>query len=389
MRLLALICCVFLLVPGASAQVVSSINFNSSQSTDGLYVAPDGQLYATGGYLGNQVYTINPTGGLASYARGFTGPIHLTKSVDGSFYVTDFSPQSTTGTISRIAPDGTVSVFANVKAGPSDIVAGADGTLYVTHYGGLNTADGNSISKITPDGTVTDFAVGGLLSAPVGLAMDEEGNLYAANIFDGRIVKVTPDGTQSLFASLTPTSPFTIGHLAWAAGRLYATHLGANQIRVFEHDGTSRVLAGSGAQGRDDGPAEAATFFRPNGIAATATGDTLYVSEYIGPTNRIRMITTATNVSAADTPTAPLLTVTSYPNPAETTATIAYSLPEAVSVTLVAYDVTGREVARLAEGVQAAGAHRAEWSLGHLPAGAYLVRLQAGSARATRILLVQ
>ncbi|MEM8601090.1 MAG: T9SS type A sorting domain-containing protein [Bacteroidota bacterium] len=372
-----------LLAPAALAQTVSSITFRSSQTMDGLYVDEvTGELFAVGGFIGTNVYSVDPSGSLSVFATGLTGPIHVTRAPDGNYYVTEFTPLNTkNGTVSRVTPEGEVTRFAVVPAGPSDIVADAAGNLYVSQYGIVSNdpstnGNGDSITKITPDGTVSEFAGGGLLAAPVGLDFDDEGNLYAANIFDGRIVKMTPDGTQSLFASLPVTAPFTIGHLVWSNGRLYATHLGANQIHVFERDGTGRVLAGTGANGRQDGPAAEATFSSPNGIAASVSGDTLYVSEYIGAVNRLRMITLSEVVDAEPEAPGMGLELQHYPNPVADTAQITFALEAPAVATLTVVDTLGRTVARLADGTHVAGIHAATWNRGARPAGLYLLRLQ-------------
>jgi hypothetical protein len=65
-----------------------------------------------------------------------------------------------------------------------------------------------------------------------------------------------------------------------------------------------------------------------------------------------------------------------YPNPVARVATLQYALPEAGPVRLVVYDLLGREVAVLADGVQPVG--RREAPLSGLAAGVYVVRLEAG-----------
>jgi hypothetical protein len=67
---------------------------------------------------------------------------------------------------------------------------------------------GGSIYEYTPTGLQTVFASG--LSEPRGLAFDYFGNLFVANnafdepsqTFKGTIVKITPGGVQSLFATV-------------------------------------------------------------------------------------------------------------------------------------------------------------------------------------------
>jgi hypothetical protein len=68
-----------------------------------------------------------------------------------------------------------------------------------------------------------------------------------------------------------------------------------------------------------------------------------------------------------------------YPNPFTVRTTIPFEVPERVHISLVVYDVLGREVARLADRLMQAGIHEAEFSASHLPSGSYFYRLQAGA----------
>ena len=79
-----------------------------------------------------------------------------------------------------------------------------------------------------------------------------------------------------------------------------------------------------------------------------------------------------------------------YPNPFNPTAEIGFDLPEASNVRLVVYDVMGREVARLADGLMGAGSHRVRFEAAGLPSGVYLYRLEAGAfAQTERMTLVK
>ncbi|MEL6614693.1 MAG: choice-of-anchor B family protein [Bacteroidota bacterium] len=66
------------------------------------------------------------------------------------------------------------------------------------------------------------------------------------------------------------------------------------------------------------------------------------------------------------------------PNPVQGQATVSFSLAEAGDAEVTVLDARGREVARLASGWHAAGAHSATWTPGALGPGTYLVRLTAG-----------
>ncbi len=72
------------------------------------------------------------------------------------------------------------------------------------------------------------------------------------------------------------------------------------------------------------------------------------------------------------------------PNPFSAATTLRFTLARPGRARLSVYDVLGREVARLVDGVLAAGAHTAVFDGGALPSGAYVVRLRTGAAEAAR-----
>lgn len=84
----------------------------------------------------------------------------------------------------------------------------------------------------------------------------------------------------------------------------------------------------------------------------------------------------------APRPTAPEL-APAYPNPVGARTTLTFTLPHPAHVTLAAYDVLGRLVARLADGPYTAGTHRLDWTP-TLGPGLYFVRLDAAGTRRTR-----
>ena len=89
-------------------------------------------------------------------------------------------------------------------------------------------------------------------------------------------------------------------------------------------------------------------------------------------------------------PTGYLRLDSAYPNPlpAGTVARIQYEVPQTGAMSLVVYDVLGREVATLASGMQEAGVYTASVSTEGWAAGVYLYRLEAAGVSATRLLTV-
>jgi hypothetical protein len=77
-----------------------------------------------------------------------------------------------------------------------------------------------------------------------------------------------------------------------------------------------------------------------------------------------------------------------YPNPFNPVTTISYQLPTASRVTLKVYDVLGREVATLADGVEEPGYKSVRWDACNVGSGVYFYRLQAGEFVASRKLLL-
>jgi hypothetical protein len=73
-----------------------------------------------------------------------------------------------------------------------------------------------------------------------------------------------------------------------------------------------------------------------------------------------------------------------FPNPFNAATTISYDLPRASHTLLKLYDITGREVVVLVDGMMTAGHHEMNFEAAALPSGVYFYQLKAQDFSAMR-----
>ena len=122
---------------------------------------------------------------LASCALQLTAPIQV---CGADLYASG----TETGSIFQITPAGAQTIFSTVST-PRGLAFDASGNLYVSD----GTAQ--AVIKISPGGGQTNFASG--LNDPRGIVFDAAGNLLVCNAGNNEILKFTPAGAQSTFAS--------------------------------------------------------------------------------------------------------------------------------------------------------------------------------------------
>lgn len=77
-----------------------------------------------------------------------------------------------------------------------------------------------------------------------------------------------------------------------------------------------------------------------------------------------------------------------YPNPFNPTTQINYSIAERGNVSLVVYDLLGRQVAALVNEVQEPGAYKVNFNASNLPSGVYTYRIQSGNFVQTKKMML-
>lgn len=77
-----------------------------------------------------------------------------------------------------------------------------------------------------------------------------------------------------------------------------------------------------------------------------------------------------------------------YPNPFNPSTTIQYSLAQRGDVTVVIYDVLGKQVAKLVNETQGPGEHQVKWDASKLSSGIYFYSIQSGQFNQTKKMIL-
>ncbi len=282
----------------------------------------------------------------------------------------------------------------------------------------------DDIATIHADGVKIVRALGGgLFGAPEEYSMPDGPISVAAGDFDGdgypdlatANIRGAWEGTISIFMNqgdgtlgapvtirgtfsteVTPTGEIEAGDADFDGDiDLLLMSYGAQDVSVFENDGSGGfALQGRYVIGAAPGDFRALDF----------TGDgkpDLGAVVGVPPANLDRRFVVAPGIQldpagVADlSPSGAIAMQARGANPFRDFTSLGFSLPARGEARLAVYDVAGREVARLIDGVIAAGEHVVSWealdgSGAPLAAGVYLARLStpAGSA-ATRLVVVR
>ena len=134
---------------------------------------------------------------------------------------------------------------------------------------------------------------------------------------------------------------------------------------------------------------------RITALAFSIDGDTLFLgTSDNGLWSHTGLFTAVEEVSSSAKPTQITLHP-GYPNPFNATTRIGFDLPQAGSVRLSVYDLLGRRVTMLADGLHSAGHHEVNWNTNSssgipISSGTYLVRLEsAGVEQVRKVQLVK
>jgi sugar lactone lactonase YvrE len=200
-------------------------------SPNAMEVGPDGLLYFPL-MTANEIWRIDPEGGEPQRVAGDLGVPDAVKFDSQGFIV---STQVASGQVLRIDPrDGSKTVLAQLSPGLDNLTLAGE-RLLVSNFTG-------EITEILPGGDTTTVLPGGL-NWPLGLAVDDDGDLYVA---DGTYFYVVgADGALETVGMLfSPGYPgFVRGLAASGPGEFVVTTSGGQVTRYWPGSAESDVLA--------------------------------------------------------------------------------------------------------------------------------------------------
>jgi DNA-binding CsgD family transcriptional regulator/sugar lactone lactonase YvrE len=315
---------------GAVSEDGSSSRTTALASIDGLAVSQNGDVYMADAYRVRRVHdgVVSTVAGSSSNFPGFSGdggPALQAQlsiagagglSIDrgtsglaldrvGNLFITDTGNNR----VRKVTPGLLISTVIR-GAEPRGCAIDGQGDVFVAETAA------NRVEKLDPNGALLIVAgtgragfsgdngpaIAAELSAPEGLAVDQQGNLYIADAGNDRVRKVTPDGTITTIAGNGQTGPAGDGGPAVNAelfipsglavdahGILYIADSANNKVRQVDLAGNISTLAGTGRAGSkgDNGPAADAELNDPVALAVDSTGN-LYIAD-LG-NNRVRLV---------------------------------------------------------------------------------------------------
>ena len=262
---------VLLIVMNATgfAQPVTTVYPASTGIGDAIAVGPNGDIFGCPGRGIETIIRITPAGERSIFSSGNGSPTGIDFDSNGNMFVVNYRQNN----VVKITPDGETSVFASGLNGPAHVAISPSDEVFVSEFGAGFSGTGAKVVRLAADGSKTDHLTGMGLQDVIGLAFDDEGNLFVGNWASGTIFKSTGEGELVAFADI----PGNVNQIGYHRGFVYAPS-SDRRIHRINMSGEVSVLAG-GRNGRRDGLLATSTFPAPNSVAFSNDGDTIYVND--------------------------------------------------------------------------------------------------------------
>lgn len=267
--LMLLMCCCFgpLLAQNSEQVVVSTLA--EVRANGDIFVDENGDLYISdfgnpSFGNGSTVVKITAAGDASIFASGLTAaPSGITKRDNGDLYVATFNG----GDVYRITPNGSQSTVISGLSGPVGLATDDNDNLYAVE------CRTNRVSQLVNGSSVTIANIPGLGCAN-GIIWGHDNALYVLMWRDGNIFRVDLAGNATLFA----TVPGAASHIEYYEGHYYVSGRTSHKVYRVDQNGVVETFAGTGTDGNQDGTVDVATISRPNGIGVDPNDGAIYVT---------------------------------------------------------------------------------------------------------------
>jgi sugar lactone lactonase YvrE len=203
----------------------------------------------------------------AAYVSGFSIPHYGWFGADGNLYVPDRGWVA----LMQVKPDGTATAISSGGKflAPVTCIPSVDGAAWVTSDMAKST-----IFRVDYDGTQTvmhdQTTTSGLLNWPDGMAFDDAGNLYVANLGSDTVIRIDTAG----HASILTDSPL----ISWPGG-LALDGAGNVFVANYKSSTITRTLLATGETTIFAGP-ETSKVLNPNDLKLSRHGGLLTCGRY-------------------------------------------------------------------------------------------------------------
>jgi DNA-binding beta-propeller fold protein YncE len=253
-----------------------------------------------------------------------------------------------------------------------------------------------------------------LMTRAYGVQMDAGGRLWVADRDNNRVLRfdnaatkangAAADGVVGQLDFVTNASARTQSGISGprgvfidGSGKLYVSDEGNNRITIYNNAATKANGAkADNVLGQEDfasalnpNPPTASSLNYAEFMVVDNVSKDIWIADEFN--NRIlRLVTgSATGVNETGTLVAKEFKLDqNYPNPFNPSTTIRFYVPATSNVTLAVYDILGREVARLVDGVMQAGTHSIQMNGSGLSSGIYLYRLSGTTTSEVRKMIL-
>ena len=245
---------------------------------DGFAINSAGDFIAASGFNNKSVYQFSDKSSNKVIANNLSGPVHILINKKEETLVTNFGD----GSIDILYGNDSTKTFVTGLNAPVGMAEDEDGNIYVANYG-VNY-NGNSISKVSKDGVRTTFITDNQINGPIDVAYATDKNIYIANFNDGILLKVE-NGKANIFAELPKKR---INHMIFFKGYFYMTCSIDDIVYRSSISGGLEVFAGGDSELTKKKDDTVLGFSKINGISSD--GENLFISNGSGKIWKIEFI---------------------------------------------------------------------------------------------------